>query len=325
MKAVTFSNRSVSMIDAPMPELSADDVLVKIAMAGICATDIALFNGYHKFTGIPGHEFVGIVAEAPELPELSGKRVVADINCGCGRCFRCRSGDMRHCPDRTVIGIRGRNGAFAEFCAIPVHQLHIVPDTIDTMAAVFAEPLAAALEITQQVHIHNAMKIAVLGDGPIGILCALALHHENAGLLLAGRHADKLSIAGRQGIHTVCMDTSDTSADALQKLGEFDLVVDATGSPEGIHFAVALTRPEGTVVIKTTSHKKSEISLAEVAVKELTMIGSRCGDLSLSLHFLENRWIDVTDLIEDVYNFSEFQKAFDRARQKKSKKVLLRF
>lgn len=325
MKAVTFLNRSVSMIDASMPLLSAGDVMVKTAMAGICATDIALFNGYHEFSGIPGHEFVGIVTEAPDFPELSGKRVVADINCGCGMCVWCRSGDMRHCPDRTVIGIRGQDGAFAEFCAIPAHRLHIVPDTIDTMAAVFAEPLAAALEITQQVHIQNAMKIAVLGDGPIGILCALALHHNNDGVRLAGRHADKLAIAGRRGVRTVCMSASETPADALQKLGEFDLVVDATGSPEGIHFAVALTRPEGTVVLKTTSHEKSEIALAEVAVKELTLIGSRCGDLSLSLHYLENQWIDVIDLIEDVYDFSEFQTAFDRARQKGSKKVLLRF
>ncbi len=323
MKAVRFENQTISVVDLPLPEIGGNEALVKILMAGICATDIAIFNGYAGFTGIPGHEFVGIVEQCPKSPELVGKRVVADINCGCGRCPACLARDPRHCPERQTIGIRGRDGVFAEYCAIPVENLHVVPEPVETLCAVFAEPLAAALEIAQQLHIGHHTRIAVIGDGKLGILAALGLNHYSSRVLLAGRYPQKLAIAERQGVATVCLDSKDAVAAVCARLGQFDITVDATGNPEGINLAIALTRPEGTVVVKTTSHRPSQIDLASVAVNELRLIGSRCGDLSLALRFLENRWLDVKPLVDAVYPLTDFTEAFSHALCKDSLKVLL--
>ncbi|MFW5936909.1 MAG: MDR/zinc-dependent alcohol dehydrogenase-like family protein [Desulfosalsimonas sp.] len=323
MKAVWFENREITLTEAPVPKAGENEALVKVLMAGICATDAEIYQGYAEFSGIAGHEFVGVVREAPADTDLAGKRVVADINCGCGNCAWCRCGDPRHCEARTVLGIRGKNGAFAEYIAVPVQNLHVVPQTVDTLQAVFAEPLAAALEITQQVHITNSMRILVLGDGKLGLLCALGLKHFSSRVMLAGRHPEKLIIAENQGIDTIAVPSGKVPAPAFSEFAHFDMVVEATGSPAGIRKALELVRPEGTVIVKTTSHSPSEIDLSAIAVNEIQLLGSRCGDMDLALRFLANNWIDVLPLAEKIYPLSRFTEAFAHAAAKGSLKVLI--
>jgi threonine dehydrogenase-like Zn-dependent dehydrogenase len=325
MKAVTFQNQTISMIDAPIPEVSAHEALVKVLMAGICATDVELLNGYQDFQGIPGHEFVGMVEKARQAPELVGRRVAVDINIGCGQCLKCRTGDTRHCPSRRIVGIRGKDGGFAEYCALPIENLRVLPDRLETIDAVFAEPLAAALEIAQQVHIRHDTKIAVMGDGKMGLLCAFALNHYTSNLTVLGRHANKLDMAAGQGIGIT--NTADIDPDKLEDRfkGAFELVVEATGNPHAINQAVQLVGPEGTVVVKTTSHQPSEMNLAAVVVNEITLVGSRCGDIGFAVKCLANQWVNVAPLLDTVYPFAEFEKAFAHAMQPGSRKILVAF
>jgi len=323
MIAVRFENKTISLLDLPVPEPGDGEALVRVVMAGICATDVEIFHGYAGFAGVPGHEFIGIVESCPSRPEFVGSRVVADINCGCGRCRACLREDARHCPDRKVIGIRGRDGVFAEYCVIPARNLHRVPKTVETIDAVFAEPLAAALEIPQQWHVTGSTRIAVLGDGKLGLLAAIGLNHFSGRVLLIGRHSGKLAIAEKQGIPTFLIDPDIPVETVRHQLGRFDMTVDATGNPDGVNMAISLTRPRGTVVVKTTTREMTTIDLAEITVNELRLAGSRCGDLPLALRFLENRWIDVKPLVEAVYPLSRFDAAFSHAMRKGSLKVLI--
>ena len=328
MKAVQFENQKISLIEVPIPAISDGEARVQVMMAGICATDVALFQGYQNFSGIPGHEFVGLVEAAPGAPEMVGKRVVADINVGCGECPWCRSGNMRHCPSRQAIGIRGRDGAFAEYVAVPLANLVALPEGLETIDAVFAEPAAAALEIARQVHIRHDTKIAVLGDGRMGQLCAQALSLYSSRVRMLGRHEEKLAIAAAEGVGT------DNVSGVFDPAGKvlagrhaqaFDLVVEATGSPEGVNQALQLARSEGTVVVKTTSHQSSDLDLAELVVREITLLGSRCGDAGFAVQCLANGRIKPAALVDGVYAFSEFKAAFERAASRGSGKVLLAF
>ena len=328
MKAVQFRNQKISLIEAPLPAISDAEARVQVMMAGICATDVALFHGYQQFAGIPGHEFVGMVEAAPGAPEMVGKRVVADINVGCGNCAWCRSGNTRHCPSRQAIGIRGRDGAFAECVAVPLANLVVLPEGLETIDAVFAEPSAAALEIARQIHIRHDTKIAVLGDGRMGQLCAQALSLYSSRVQMLGRHEEKLAIAAAQGIGR------DNVAGVFDPAGKvlagrharaFDLVVEATGRPEGVNQALQLARSEGTVVVKTTSHQSSDLDLAELVVREITLLGSRCGDVGFAVQCLAKGRIKPAALVDGVYAFSEFKAAFERAASRGSGKVLLAF
>lgn len=298
------------------------EVLVKPLMAGICQTDIELFKGYYHFNGIPGHEFVGLVVDAPGMAGWEGKRIVADINWGCGKCRWCLRGDPRHCAERKAMGIKHWDGAFAEYVVVPEGNLHRVESCIANEEAVFAEPLAAALEITQQIHIKGNQRVLVMGDGKLGLLIALALHHFNPHLLLLGKHPEKLAVAREQGVRTKMMNSRE---DLAAMAGQFDIVIEATGRAGGINDAILLTRPEGSVVVKTTSHLPSEINLAQLVVNEIALIGSRCGNLDLALAFLQERLLDVKPLIEAVYPAAEFVRAFRHARQPGAKKILLQF
>ncbi len=323
MKAVCFKNQKLFVTDVPMPVLSENEALIKINLAGICSTDFELLKGYHKFAGIPGHEFTGVVHYAPDQPDLEGCRVVADINCGCGVCDICLTGDQRHCRNRNVLGIRGRDGVFAEFCVIPLANLHRVPDTIEDDEAVFAEPLAAALEIVRQVDVSKMSRVAVLGDGKMGLLCALVLQQFSSKTILIGRHPQKLIIAAQQGVHTICRSGDGSGEVLVAQTKDFDLVVEATGSPYGINEAVHLVRPKGTVVIKTTSFEKSVIDFSPVVVNELNLIGSRCGDIAQALDFMTRKVIDLRPMVESVYPLDDFEKAFAHAGEKGSLKVLI--
>ncbi len=320
MQAVRFENRTIVNVDTPVPEPGYEEALVRILTAGICATDRAIFNGYADFSGIPGHEFVGLVEKCPARPGLEGRRVVADINIGCGRCA-----DRRHCPKRKAIGIRGKDGAFAEYCVVPVENLRLVPEPVSTRHAVFAEPLAAALRIADQVAIGQNTRVAVAGDGCMGILCALALSCYGKNVVLLGRHPEKLAIAKQQNVETFLAGKDVPPEGILRELGSFDVTVDAAGSAAGIGYCIALARPEGIVVVKTTLPQNTAVDLSAVVINELSVLGSRCGNMDFALDHLKNRRIDVEPLITAVYPFPSFEEAFRRSGENDSLKVLVEF
>jgi len=324
MTAVVFRDRKIEIRKALVPVVAAHEALVKINLVGICATDAELLNGYHDFSGIPGHEFVGRVVSSPDLPELEGCRVVADINISCGRCEACQAGNHRHCGKRTVLGIRDRSGVFGEYCAIPVTNLHPVPENVSDEDAVFAEPLAAAMAVARQVKISENSDIAVLGDGKIGLLCALWLRHLTKKLVLVGRYPDKLAIAAAQGVETICCGGEPAAGKAAIGGKVFDMVIEATGRPDGINQALALVRPMGAVIVKTTSHEKSVMDLADLVVREVRLFGSRCGDIRQAVEYLKTGKIQLGPLVEAVYPLEEFEAAFSRSRRPGSRKVLIR-
>ncbi|MBI4807108.1 MAG: alcohol dehydrogenase catalytic domain-containing protein [Desulfovibrio sp.] len=309
MLRVVFTNGSFFLEPQQKPVPAEDEVLVRVLVAGICNTDIELIKGYMNFSGTPGHEFVGVVEAAPSAPGIMGKRVVADINIATG------TGDHRHAPGRKVLGILGKDGAFAHYLTLPASNCHLVPDLLNDEAAVFAEPLAAALEVGQQVHILATDRVAVLGDGKLGILAALGLRHLCPGLVLVGKHPDKLAIAGNQGIKT-CL--------AGNVAGPFDLVVEATGRPQGIQMALDLVRPEGVIVLKSTTEAQACLNLSRVVVQEITLVGSRCGDTALALDHLARGLVDPAGLIEATYPLESFEEAFAHASRPGARKVLLR-
>lgn len=317
MKAVFFKNREIRFIDVPKPVPAEDDVSIKVGLSGICNTDIELHSGYYGFEGIPGHEFVGVVTEAPGRPKLIGQRVVGSINIGCGRCAWCLGGDQRQCPERKALGIKDWPGAFAEYLTLPAGNVFPVPDDVPDEAAVFIEPLAAALAVTEQVHLGSCEHTAVMGDGKLGLLLAISLTRFSPGLRLLGKHENKLRLAARQGVATEIYNPN--------RDGEpFDVIIEATGRPDGVNQALDLVKPRGIIVAKTTSHDPSPLNLAKLVVNEIRLIGSRCGDFGQAISFLKNRLIDTRPLIEAIYPFDRFPEAFDRARQPGVNKVLLR-
>ncbi|KMY68859.1 dehydrogenase [Desulfocarbo indianensis] len=317
MLAVWLEKGRVETRQLPRPQIEPGEALVRVLVVGLCNTDLELLAGYYGFQGVPGHELVGLVEEAPSRPELVGRRVVADINLGCGVCPLCRAGDARHCPDRKALGIKGAPGAMAEYLALPAANLMPVAEGLSDQEAVFAEPLAAALEPAQQIQLRGRDRVLVLGDGKLGLLCALGLRHWTPGLILAGRHPGKLSIAQAQGVRVLL------SSDPALGQGGFDLVVEATGRPEGLAQALSLVRPEGVIVAKTTSHEPSRLDLARLVVDEITLLGSRCGDMRLALHFLAERLLQVEPLIQASYPLAQAERAFALAGRPGALKVLL--
>lgn len=314
------------MVERPDPRPRSGEALLEVRMAGICNTDLELLKGYMGFSGIPGHEFAAVVAEAPDHPELVGKRVTAEINLGCGHCPTCLTAGPRHCPNRTTLGIAGKDGAFARYVTMPVSLLHEIPDNIPDSEAVFIEPLAAALEPGQQLHLTADMSVLALGDGKLGILSACALRHQCPDIVLAGRHARKLAIAAAQGVATRRHDSHDGLAAALlEEFGRFDVVIEATGRPEGLAHALDLTRPEGTIVLKTTTFAPTPVNMARVVVDEITLVGSRCGNFKLATAFLRDRLVDVSPLIEAAYPFTEFPQAMAAAARPGALKVVVEF
>ncbi len=325
MLAAYFADRNIEIVQRPTPLPGKGQALLKVRMAGICNTDIELFNGYYGYKGVAGHEFVAEVMQAPDAPEWVGKRVVADINFSCRVCPVCMAGRHRHCPNRTVLGIVGGDGAFAEYLVAPVVNLVEVPDFVPDEVAVFAELLAAALEPGQQCNLSHQDKLLIVGDGKLGLLCALGLHYHNPDLILAGRHEDKLAIADAVGIRTEMVGREKGLAPLVEECGLFDIVIEAGGRPETLTQAINAVRPEGMVVAKTTSHLKSEIDMAKVVVDEITIMGSRCGDIALAAHYLANGWVEPAPLIETILPFAEFREAFEIARTPGALKVLVQF
>lgn len=317
MKALRYAGGHLAVQDIPRPD-DPSEALVRVLRSGICATDLEIIRGYAGFTGTIGHEFVGLVEAADDAPDLIGKRVVGEINAGCGKCPRCLGGDPRHCSTRTVLGILGRDGAHAEFLRLPSRNLLVVPDAVDDDQAVFAEPLAAAYAITEQVDLDLKTKVAVIGDGKLGLLCAMCLRLTSESVTLIGKHRSKLEIVNKAGITGILAEDVPADGD-----GHFDLIVEASGSPSGFGTALDLVRPRGKIVLKSTFHGSSTWAASRVVVDEITIIGSRCGRLAPSMDLLADGRIDVTPLIEDRIPLSNGVAAMSRAAEKGTLKVLL--
>ncbi len=314
MRAIWLEGRSIRLRDdVPIPEAPPGEALVRVHQAGICNTDLELVRGYYPYKGILGHEFVGTVQQGPE--PLRGRRVVGEINAVCGRCDACRAGRRTHCERRTVLGIVGRHGAFADYLTLPVENLHVVPDEVSTDAATFAEPLAAALEIQEQVPLHPGDRVLVVGDGKLGQLVAQTLSLAPCDLLVAGRHPGKLALLARRGIRTGGPET--------MAPGGFDVVVECTGNPDGLRVALSAARPRGTVVLKSTYAGAVTLEASTVVVNELTLVGSRCGPFAPALRLLAERRVDVEPLIQARYPLREGLAAFEHAARPGVLKVVL--
>lgn len=319
MKALQVDKKKLAVKEIARPE-RGDEALVRVHLSGICNTDLEIARGYAGFKGTIGHEFVGVVEESPG-DKLLGQRVVGEINAGCGTCELCAAGDPRHCPTRTVLGIVGRDGAHADFLRLPLSNLLPVPDMVIDEHAVFAEPLAAACGIMGRISIEPGHHVAVIGDGKLGLLCAQAIALSGASVLLIGKHAEKLRIAERRGIETA------TPKAGVKRKGEFDVVVEASGSPSGFVGALELLRPRGTLVLKSTfqgAGKIDEINQARLVVDEITILGSRCGRLQPALDLLKKGAIDIDSLISEEYPLSRGVHAMERAGKKGILKVFLR-
>jgi len=316
MRALVIDNRLRFEKDYPTPTPPKGEALVRVLQTGICNTDLELVKGYMSFTGVPGHEFVGVVERADDRPELMGQRVAGEINAACGVCPTCRANRPTHCPHRTTLGIDRRDGAFADYLLLPYENLHPLPDAVSNDQAIFVEPLAAACEILQQVHIRPTDRVVVMGDGKLGLLCAQVLAATGCHLTALGRHTDKLQILARRGIDT----TTEPQAFAPASI---DLVVEATGTPSGFETARRIVRPRGTIVLKSTYHGDLTVNLSLVVVDEVTLIGSRCGPFEPAIRLLANKQIEVEALIQARYSIDEGLAAFERAATKGVLKVVV--
>ncbi|MFZ5924877.1 MAG: MDR/zinc-dependent alcohol dehydrogenase-like family protein [Bacillota bacterium] len=315
MRALVFDGSLSLRRDAPVPPRGEGQALVRVRLAGICNTDLEITRGYLDFQGILGHEFVGTVEDVDDR-ELIGKRVVGEINIPCGDCRTCRRGYPRHCECVRTMGMRGWQGCLADYVVLPQENLHRVPESVTDRQAVFVEPLAAAVEVLEQAHIRPSDEIVVLGDGKLGLLTALVIHAAGHAVTLAGRHEEKLAIARSMGIR---------AAFAGDLHDRADVVVECTGNPSGFYAAMALVRPRGTIVLKSTFHGEASLNLSPLVVNEVTCIGSRCGPFPPAVRLLEERKIDTERLIDAVYPACEGVRAFERAGVRGSLKVLVDF
>ncbi|HMV87395.1 MAG TPA: alcohol dehydrogenase catalytic domain-containing protein [Blastocatellia bacterium] len=317
MRALRFEDGKLRVTEVAAPN-RAGEALVRVTLAGICNTDLEITRGYTNFSGTLGHEFVGVVEASPDRAQI-GRRVVGEINIGCGDCEWCRAGDARQCLTRKVPGIHHRDGAFADYLNLPPQNLRFVPDAVNDRQAVFTEPLAAACQILEQVEIRRTHRVAVIGDGKLGQLIARVLATTGSDLLLIGKHADKLELAAKAGIKTV-----DLRELKIDPAARFDFVVEASGSAGGLKLAVDLVRPRGVIVLKSTFSGAVEFEAWRIVVNEITVIGSRCGRFENALKLLEEGRVQVEDLIAGEFNLSEGLAAITAAQKKGALKILLK-
>lgn len=313
MIGVWLEDGAISVRDVAEPEPAEGEALIRVLKAGICNTDLEMVRGYRPFTGILGHEFVGVVEEGPE--SCYGARVVGEINLTCGTCPQCEAGRSRHCERRAVLGIQGRDGAFAEFLTLPADNLHVIPAEVSTEAATFTEPLAAALEILEQVEPSASDRVLVVGDGKLGQLVAQVLALEECELAVVGRHPWKLSLLEQCGIRTL--------PEARLAEHAWDLVVECTGQPGGFETARRALRPRGTLVLKSTYAGELSLDASALVVDELTIVGSRCGPFQPALRLLAEERVAVEPLVQARYPLGEAVAGFERAAEPGVLKVLL--
>ena len=321
MKAVVFDKELKLVKDYEKPTPKKGEALIRVTLAGICNTDYEITKGYMGYKGILGHEAVGIVEDVnSEDKSLIGKRVVSEISYGCKEpdCPYCVQKLYRHCPNRHTLGIWRKDGCFAEYFTMPVEVLFEVPDNVPDEQAVFVEPLAAACEITEQLHIKPFEKVIVLGDGKLGLITALTLNAQNIDVTLVGKHQNKLDIAKAQGVKTSLLQDF-----PIEK--KYDVVVEATGSVSGFETSIALTKPRGVLVLKSTVATGKELNLAPIVIDEITVLGSRCGQFGPALRLLKSGKIDFTPLISARYKADDAIEAFEKNKERETLKVLLEF
>jgi threonine dehydrogenase-like Zn-dependent dehydrogenase len=309
-----YYNGDLQLKDLPIPELKPHEALVRVLLAGVCRTDFEVLRGYRDFRGIPGHEFVGVV-EGPAGSPWLGRRVVGEINIACGACDLCLRGLSRHCRGRQVLGIKDRNGTFAEYLALPAANLHQVPESMAAEAAVFTEPLAAALAVTEAVAHVAQNRILVVGDGAVGLLCSYVLALQGAEVHLAGHYPDHLRLAEPYGVSGF-LEGNLTG-------GDYDVVIEASGSPTGLALALQRVRPRGTVVLKSTYKGQYALDTAAVVVPEVRLLGSRCGPFPAALRLLARGWVDPRPLIARSFPLAQGIQALAFARQPGVLRVLL--
>lgn len=309
MEGLYFDNTLKHVLDYAQPKKEKGEALIRVLYAAICNTDKEIIRGYKGFAGILGHEFVGIVEEAEDVAYV-GKRVVGEINLGCETCEYCQKGYKNHCTTRRVLGITNKDGAFAEYITLPLANLHIVPDTVSDLEAVFTEPLAAALEIPNQCHIRPTHKVAIIGNGKLGQLIGQVLSLTGCDLTVLGRSEKTLGLLKERARVELISEADYESY--------FDIVVDATGNEAGLAYAQRIVKPMGTVVLKSTYNNQALLDPTLWVVKEITLVGSRCGPLDAALRLLEKKMIRVHDLVGGVYKLKEYQAAFVEGNSLKS-------
>ncbi len=315
MRAVVFDGKLTVVKDYPIPDVPTGWALIRVQVAGICGTDIELIQGYKEFKGVLGHEFVGTVKTCDD-PAWIGKRVTGEINTGCGRCGWCENGLQRHCPNRRVLGILKQDGCMADYCVLPLHNLCEIPNNLPGNRAIFIEPLSAACEMLEQLRINGTERAVVLGDGRMGILCAWVLATVLSDVTLVGHHAKKLERARWRHLKTELHPTA--------MVPEADIVVDATGTNNGIQDAISRCRPRGTVVLKTTVASHDAVDLSPIVVNELTVVGSRCGQFKDGIRMLATHAdMAVETLITAQYPIEQAVAAFEHAVQPDALKVLV--
>ncbi len=315
MRAIVFDGELKLATDYPEPLRKPGESLIRVRVAGICNTDLEIIKGYMGYSGIIGHEFVGVV-EQSDNSRLVGKRVVGDINLSCGDCELCNSGMRTHCRNRTVLGIMGHPGAMADYCTLPDSNLHEAPPNLPDERAVFCEPLAAAFEIPAQLPVQPGQRAIVLGDGKLGLLVAQVLKTAKADVLLLGRSPEKLSLARKWSVKTMLANEMHAA--------QADIVVDCTGSTEGFEMALELVRPRGTIVVKSTVTARFSINLAPLVINEVTVLGSRCGPFKPALRALSDGAIRVADLIAKTFPVEKALEAFEFASKPGTLKVLIK-
>jgi alcohol dehydrogenase len=315
MRALVFDQSLSFRPRQPEPAADGGDTLVRVRLAGICATDLEIAKGYMDFHGVLGHEFVGEVVQSPDK-NLIGKRVAGEINIVCGRCDLCLSGLASHCRNRAVLGILHHDGAFADFLRLPAVNLHALPDNIDDDSAVFIEPLAAAFQVLKQIKLDGRKWVTVLGDGRLGLLVAQTLRNAGCPVRVIGKHPAKLALCEKWQIR------SRPLADISPRHDQ-DVVVDCTGSAQGLELAVQMTRPRGTVILKTTVAGRAAVNLAPVVIDEINIIGSRCGPFREAIRALAEKQIDVASLIHRRLKLEQSLEAMDLAARPGVLKVIL--
>jgi len=319
MNALWLENNGISLRNVPQPK-KHNEALIKIRKAGICSTDLELVKGYYPYTGVLGHEFVGEVVSSP-LPEgeglgvRSGDRVVGEINVVCNQCEQCLNGRPTHCENRTVLGIANRDGVFAEYATLPLSNLHRVPDSVPDEMAVFTEPLAAALEIQQQIQVKPTDRVLLIGAGRLGQLIAQTLSLTGCDLRVVARHKHQQDLLKARGIRII--------SEEEIKPWRWDIVVEATGSPSGFSLARQAVRPRGTLVLKSTYKGEMSLNFSPIVVDEINIVGSRCGPFEPALRLMESKQVDPTVLIDSEFKLGEALKAFEHAAETGVLKVLV--
>lgn len=318
MKAVIFDETLKYVEDYEKPTPKKGEALIKVTYGGVCNTDKEITKGYMGYKGILGHEFTGVVEEInDEDKTFLGKRVVGEINLGCKNCEWCAKDLERHCPNRSTLGILTKDGCFAEYVTLPLSNLIEIPENVPDEQAVFVEPLAAGLEILEQMHIQPCQKVMVLGDGKLGLLTALALNACGLDVLIVGKHQNKLDIAKNQGVKTQLLSK-------FEQAPKFDVVVEATGSITGFETSVSCVKPRGTLVLKSTIAASKELNLAPIVINEITILGSRCGRFEPAMRLIASGKIDFSQMISKIYPIEQAVEAFDANNAKDTIKILLK-